>query len=765
MIRACLLVLAGGFAAQHSRVALSPELCVLLWVAVAAMLLCKRTRFAAWLLLGFTLLIQAAQGIVNARLDPQFAGDSLLTQVRIVDFPKSSGNSVLLMVEPLDDHRLPRRSRVSWFEPSQMPSLGDVWEFELRLRRPRGNSNPGVFDFEAWMLRQHIHASGYVVGGKRNRLLTSGAESSVDTFRREVVALSIKAARTPEAASVLAAIAVGTRHLITPQQWQRYAQTGTSHLMAISGLHIGLAAAAAFAIVAGLSGLLRLPGNHLQHALVAGLLLAVIYAAVSGFAVPARRAVIMLAVAALFFIRRQRIDPSNTVAVAALCVYLLDPVSSMTPGFQLSFAAVALLIWLARRHWRTPAGNRYRVRIHKALWQLLTLQAMLLFGLLPLTVLHFQRVAFLAPPVNLLAVPLFSFVTVPATLAGMLLSRVSDVLGLWLLRLAAASIDMLEILLRQFERLPFADVPIAAISAGAWCVIFLPLLWVVLPRRWPGRWIAVLGVMAIVLHKPAGPDNSCLDAYFLDVGQGLAVVLETSEHVLLYDTGASYRGGGSAAEQVVLPFLRSRRIDRIDWLVVSHADNDHAGGVGVLIDNLDVGQLFTGETLPPIPLEPIACLAGQRWQVDGIDFELLHPQPGSQQGGNDSSCVLAVRAGRHSLLLTGDIEAAAERELVQHGLLQPADVVLIPHHGSLTSSSRPFVNRTRPSLAIASTAYGNRWAFPKQAVTDRWQAVGAVVLDTATAGAISLRLCSDGGVRWLRQERQQRRRFWHDDPG
>ena len=768
MIRSCLLILVGGLAAQHSRVSPSPDLCKLLFVVVVAMYLWHRMRPGAWLLLGFVLFMQAGQSVITERLDPRFAGDSMLTQVRIVDFPKSTGAAVVMIVAPLDDDRLPPRSRVSWFEPSQLPSIGDVWELELRLRRPRGNSNPGVFDFETWMFRQDIHAAGYVVSGKRNRLLATGTERIVDRFRRDFIALAKAAASNAETAAVLAAIGVGTRHLITPQQWQRYAQTGTSHLMAISGLHIGLAATIAFAVVAALSGVLRLPGNHLQRAVVAGVLLAIAYAAVSGLAVPARRASIMLSVAAVCFLRRRQINPASTAAFAAWCVYLFDPVSAMTPGFNLSFGAVAVLLWLARRHWHTPGEYRRLARVRRAVLQLMTMQGMLLLGLLPLTVLYFQRVAFAAPAANLLAVPVFSFVTVPAVLCGMILSGFSSVLSLPVLRVAAASTDFAEFLMRQIERVPFTAVSIAAIGPGEWCFVFLPALWVVLPRRWPGRWIAILAVIAIVLHRPASPDSGCLNAYFLDVGQGLAVVVQTSDHVLLFDTGASYRGGGSAAEQVVLPFLRSRGIDRIDWLVVSHADDDHAGGVAALADYFrggGLGAVLVGEKLLDVLDDAVDCYAGQRWSVDGIEFAILHPDAEFRREGNDASCVLVLRAGRHSILLTGDIEAAAERELIQRGRLLAVDVVLIPHHGSLTSSSRPFVNSTRPLLAIASTGFGNRWNLPQQRVTDRWQATGAQVLNTATSGAISLSMCSAGGIRWLRRERQQRRRFWHDEPG
>jgi len=765
MIRACLLLVAGGYAAQHSRVPLSSDLCKLLLVASIAMLACRRTRFPGYVLLGFALFMQAGQGIVDDRLEAHFANDSLLTRVRIVDFPKATGSSVLMQVEPLDDHRLPPRTRLSWFEAPLQPSIGDIWELEVRLKRPRGYSNPGVFDGEAWMFRQRIHASGYVVNGKRNRRLRTGTESPINAFRRQFVARAIVATESPDAAAVLAAVGVGTRHLISGAQWEHYAMSGTSHLMAISGLHIGLAATFAFLVARALLGGLRMKGNVQVMAIGVGVLVAMLYAAVSGFGVPAQRASLMLAVAALAVVRRRAVDPFAAVSVAAIAVFVLDPVATMTPGFNLSFAAVVLLLWLARCRTSTAGGRTLIVRAMNTVRQLFTMQVFLLFGLMPLTVILFGRVALLATPVNLVAVPLFSVVTVPFTLASLAIGDTFGQAGFAALRIAAESVKWLGALIEQAVRLPIADITVAGVQDRAWIVVIMPALWAILPKGWPGRWVAPLAVAGLLLHAPKPPNQSCFDAHILDVGQGLATVVQTRRSALLFDTGASYRGGGSVAERVVVPFLKSKAIKRIDHLVVSHADNDHSGGVHAVHEYAEIGATLVGETLRQSGPPTSPCVAGQHWGADGVRFRILYPHPESPRDGNDSSCVLLITAGPYGLLLTGDIEAGAERQIIAENRPINIDAVVVPHHGSLTSSGVPFVDAVSPLLAIVSAGYGNRWGFPKERVVMRWRAVGAEVLDTATSGAVSLRICAAGGLQDLRRDRYERRRFWRDHGG
>ena len=727
----------------------------MLFVAVVLIFVIRRLRWFTFILFGYVIFMQAGNDIVNARLEPRFAGDSMLTRVRIADFPKRSGSSVSMLVESLGDPRIPARSRIGWHEPTRAPEFGDIWEFELRLRRPRGNSNPGVFSLENWMFREKLHAAGYVVPGDRNRLIAANALSGVESFRRDFV--SRLETSGGDSIPVLAAIGVGARHLISREQWDRYARTGTSHLMAISGLHIGLAAAASFGLFMLSFGLVRLRGNHLDRAVIVSATTAACYAMISGFAVPSQRAALMLGVAGLAFLCRRPAEPLRIVVQVAVLIYIIDPVSLMAPGFSLSFGAVLLLLWLTRSFWRPGPGLYVR--------KIVAMQFVLLMGLMPLTVLIFHRIAITAPLANLVVVPVFSFVTVPLTLASMFVQPVWQQAANLFLWLGGMSMQVIEWLIGMFANLPMANTPVSGVDGPdtiIFCLVLFPAIWVFLPTGWPGRRVAILGVIALLLHKPLAPPQGCFDTYVLDVGQGLSVFVQSRNHSLLFDTGKSYRGGGSAAEQFVLPFLQYRGIANINTLVVSHADDDHAGGVTALLRHFNVERILAGEGIPDAGLRAEPCREGQNWRVDGIDFRLLHPGADDALSGNDASCVLIISAGQHRAALTGDVEDAGERKVLQRISHENLTVALIPHHGSLTSSSPSFVNQLRPDYAIASAGYANRWGFPKERVVRRWEGSGAAVLDTASSGAISFRLCTDGGIKMLREERERRRRFWHD---
>lgn len=749
-------MLAGGLAAQHTTVLLRSDFIGALLVASLCALAWRRARAPAWFVIGFSLFLQSGSAIVDTQLEPAFEGDSMLTTVRVTGFPKVFGQSLTMLVEPLDDPRIPLRTRVSWFEPPVRPLIGDVWELELRLRRPRGNVNPGVFDYETWLFRERVHATGYVVAGKRNRLLWSGTASRRDALRQRFIARAGAAADSSLAAAILAAVGTGTRHLVAREQWDDFAATGTSHLMAISGLHVGLAALVAFVLVFAASGLLHTRGNSVVAALGCGVLIATAYAWVSGFGVPAQRALVMLAASAATVMRRRQVAAGSVLALAAIVVFVSDPIATLTPGFHLSFAAVVLLVWLARRR---DAGVRAGGLLDPVR-QLVVMQVFLMFGLLPLTAIIFQRFSLVATPVNLVAVPVFSFLVVPLTLLGLGLGDLSENAAEFALGLAARCIDSLVAGIAFAADLPMGHWSLAAISGGAFLVLLVPLAWVALPPGWPARRVAVLGVIALVAWKPPLPPAGCFDSWVLDVGQGLAVAIQTRHAVALYDTGIAWRGGSSSAEQVIVPFLRSRGIARIDRLIVSHSDLDHSGGVAVLGDELHVGLSVFGE--PPAG-DGWQCAAGQTWWSGAVRFEMLHPPMPRVVDGNDASCVLRVSAGPHALLLTGDIESGVERDLVRQRAGLGADVVIVPHHGSLTSSSVPFIDSVGADVAVVSAAHANRWGFPKRQVVDRWQTRGAELLTTARAGAVYLRICAADGVVELRREREERRRFWHAD--
>jgi competence protein ComEC len=395
--------------------------------------------------------------------------------------------------------------------------------------------------------------------------------------------------------------------------------------------------------------------------------------------------------------------------------------------------------------------------------RLVYLQFALLAGLFPLTIFIFDRVAIAAPFVNLLALPIFSFVTVPLCLFGMLLDGPLQGAGDVLLRWAYESIRVVLMLVDFVAERPSLRFSVPAFGATVALVAVLPLLHAILPPAWPGRRLAWIAIIAMLLYKPPAPPAGCLDYSVLDVGQGLAVVLRTRQHVLLFDTGPAFRSGSNTAELVILPFLQSVGIEKLDILIVSHADQDHAGGFAALARTLQIDQILVGEPVGQSQSSQTQCAAGYRWIWDEVSFEVLHPRNSSAWQGNNRSCVVLVSIGNLRILLTGDIEAPVEKLLVHAVALTRTDIVLVPHHGSSTSSSQPFVAALQPSLAIVSAGFGNRWGMPRADVVRRWEHLGARVLNTAADGAISQRICGPSGAGPVRRARVDSLQYWHDD--
>ena len=761
MIHACLYLLAGVYALQLSSFATGSDLIATALVAFFIALFFRAWRGVSWSLLGVGLFAVSAAGTLADRLAPGYAGDSIVARVRIADFPVYKDPSLSFVAVPLDDQRLSERIRLSWFEPPDTIAFGDVWELELRLRRPRGNLNPGSFDYEAWLFRAGIGATGYVVAGRRNVRLHAGMLGPIERVRQRVVTRLTQLPLDSGNVAVLAAISVGARHLLGRDQWERYARTGTSHLMAISGLHISLAAGGAYILSSIVTGLILRRGNYHATATATALCVAAVYGGMSGLALPAQRATVMIALLAAAVVRRRQPRPITILAASCVLLTVLSPTATMAPGFKLSFAAVLILIWLARRMARIRQRS-WHARLSGAVCQLGAVQVLLLLGLMPLTAGIFGRVSLVAPAINLIAVPVFSFVTVPFTLGGIVLDGPLEPVGDRLLLIASWSVGAVESLIEIAADWPGAASDVAELQRGGRLCLLMPLLWAALPPGWPGRGLAWLGLLALVVHEPRRPAPGCLEIEVLDVGQGLSIVLRDAEHVLLYDTGPAFRGGRSMAEAVVLPHLASRGIDRIDTLIISHADLDHAGGVRPLLQGMETGTILAGEALPGLSSTYQLCRTDAEWVSGGIRFRIVHPVEGSAVEGNDASCVLLAETGGYRLLVSGDIERVAEDSLVARDALPRVTVAIVPHHGSLTSSSEAFVDVLRPELAIVSAGYRNRWGFPKDDVVERWRAAGARVLGTAESGAISARICAATGLQAIGRHRPDHRRIWHE---
>jgi len=706
----------------------------------------------------------AAEGQLDDRLDPLWQNQYLTIDVYIVDFPVYSSSTLRFVAAPAGRPELPNQLRLTWFQPTDLPQVGQLWQLQVKLRRPHGYANPDGFDYEGWLFRKGIGATGYVLEDGDNRQSPQTPADPISRIRSHFVARVAALLPDDDAAAVLMAIGVGARHKISREQWDRYAATGTSHLMAISGLHIGLAAGSMFLFSWVLFAPFCSRRNVRDFAATVAILAAGAYALVSGMAVPAQRAFLMALVVAVALALRRRIPAGTMLAIPALLIFLLDPVAILVPGFKLSFSAVAVLYFCAQQHFRATTFSFCQVAgtLVTHTRRLVYLQFALLAGLFPLTALIFDRVAIGAPLVNLLALPIFNFVTVPLCLFGMLLDGPVQGAGDTLLNWAYETIHVVLMLVDIVAERPRLRFAVPALKGVMALVALLPILHIVLPPAWPGRRLAWVAIVAVLLYKPPVPAAGCLDYTVLDVGQGLAVVLRTREHVLLFDTGPAFRSGSNTAELVIKPFLQSQGIEKLDKLIVSHADQDHAGGVAALLRSFAIDQILVGEPVIQPHSSQTQCVAGYRWAWGEISFAILHPRNSSAWEGNNRSCVLLVSVGPNNILLTGDIESPVEKLLLHTTVLQRTDVVLVPHHGSGTSSSQPFIAALQPSLAVVSAGFGNRWGMPRRDVVLRWEQAGSKVLNTAVAGAISQRICHASGPAPVHRARVDSQKYWHD---
>jgi competence protein ComEC len=554
---------------------------------------------------------------------------------------------------------------------------------------------------------------------------------------------------------VLIALAIGDQQAIDPDQWRLFARTGVSHLMSISGLHVTMVAGLFAALVSfcwrkseGLA--LALPAQ--KAAALAGFLAAFAYCLVSGFAVPAQRTLYMVGVVAAALWLGRATSASRVLAAALLVVLVLDPWAVLSPGFWLSFAAVAVIFHVSTGHTAKP---HWLVQWGRVQWAVTV-------GLAPLMLVLFQQVSLVSPLANALAIPLVSFVVTPLALAGALLPF--D----WPLVLGHAILEALMAALGWLAALPSAMWQQHAPAPWTAALALLGIAWLLLPRGFPARWLG--GVLALPLFTvlPPAPAAGELWITVLDVGQGLAVLARTQKHALLYDAGPAFNAFADSGSRVVLPYLRGEGIDRLDALVVSHDDRDHSGGAGSVLEGIPVAALWSslpeGHALLAGREAREPCVAGRGWEWDGVAFEFLHPGTGTGTGpaarANNRSCVLRIAAPGGRVLLTGDIERAAERELLQRApALLPAEALLVPHHGSATSSSPEFVKEVAPRYAVFTVGYRNRFGHPRGDVLERYRSAGSTLLRTDTGGAVEMRF-APGGSR-IEQQRERARRYWH----
>lgn len=639
-----------------------------------------------------------------------------------------------------------RRIRLTRYD-GELPLAGERWQFSVRLRRPRGFANPAGFDYGAWLVSNGYHATGYVTRElPARRLRPAGGWQGLRFRLKQYLQRRLEGFNQRE---FLLALLVGDRSGVSPAMWQTYNATGTTHLLAISGLHIG--------IVAGLgAGLGALPARLLSLAgigavnlpLLAGALAAAAYAYLAGFALPTQRALIMTLVGLLAFGLRRRTAPWRFWGAALLGVLLLHPLAAYSPGFWLSFGAVAVLI-------HALAGRRQRRRD----WGVRAQWAVFL-GLAPVLAVAVGQVSAVGFLANLVAIPLYSLAIVPLNLLAAVADSLSPSAATVLWLVADRLLQLVQAYLQWLAEPSWAAL---SITGGLRWWSLLPALLgaavVLLPRPVPARWLALCLMGPLLLPRPpAAPPEGRLWLTVLDVGQGLAVVAQTANHSLVYDVGPRFSERFDTATAVVLPYLRHRGIDRVDRLVISHADNDHAGAVGPFLAGIETGDVQTGQRLPSTAAQR-PCQRGQRWQWDGVTFEYLHPGEGVDLQSNDRSCVLLISAGDQRVLLSGDIGHGVEKKLLPRLAGAPLVLLVAPHHGSLSSSGTPFVRTVWPRHVVFSAGYKHQFGHPHPRVVARYRRVGSRLWNTAAQGALRFRI-SPAGIEALPPWRKVRRRYW-----
>lgn len=684
---------------------------------------------------------------------------------------------------------VPARLALSWYGARVGVVPAERWQFTVRLRRPHGSVNPGGFDVEGWLLERNLRATGYVREGRvsseqlapqRLAAHTLDPGANVDRVRHHLRTLLAQRLAGERYGGVLIALVLGDQRAISEADWLLFNATGISHLVSISGLHITMIGGLAAWLTALLwrrsrALLARAPVQ--TAAAVAGMTAALAYCLLAGWGVPAQRTFFMLSVVAVAMLARTPLRPSLTLALAAAVVTLIDPWSSAAPGFWLSFGAVAAIL-LTMRGRRAPLVG-WRARLRSAA----QVQLAVTLALVPMTIALFQQVSVISPLANAVAIPLVSFVVTPLALLGglfVLLPSPVDSLTVPSLAIGHAVLDVLAAVLRWAAGFGWSVLPLPAPPPWALLFALAGVLWLLSPRGWPLRWLGAVWLLPLFVWPPERPAAGELWVTALDVGQGAAVLLESSNRTVLYDTGPRYTPQADAGGRVILPYLRWRGIGRLDLLVVSHLDSDHSGGVASVLRAMPntpvVTSIDPGHTMFAATSTVRRCTDQMELSPDvssdpratDVQLRFLHPTAAdftAARSTNAMSCVLLAQLGDVRVLLAGDIPSRQEAELLARESIGPVTLLGAPHHGSRHSSSEAFVEALRPRWIVFQAGYRNRFGHPDAGVLQRYRAVGSEIARTDYQGALQwrFRAAATSDAEPI-AARSAGRRYWHNQP-
>ncbi len=703
-----------------------------------------------------------ARDYLDHKLPERLAGQEFYVEGVIQGIPMMDDHVQRFMLNvnnfELEDKTilLPEHLRLSWYYGPRVKA-GEHWRLLVRLKPPHGFMNPGGFDYEGWLYQKNIHATGYIRKSEDNRKLADASVFSLDALRQRISADIQLILKDEEQAGLITALAVGDRSPISDKHWDTLIRTGTNHLMAISGLHIGLAAAFGFWLLRRLvpTALMKhVPAQQL--AMLGGLGVALIYALLAGLSIPTQRALLMLTCFVVMLLFKRTTSSINVMATALLAILLWDPVSVLSAGFWFSFLAVAVIFYVFSG--RLGPARGWRVRIRQWGW----LQFSIALALFPFSLLLFQQTSLISPLANLVLVPYVSFLIVPLVLLALLLMPLSSLLSGYLL---VAANKLLSLIWPVIEALSMHPWAYWVKAAPDWPELMLALMGVALllaPRGFPARGLGGLMLLPIILNIAEKPAVGDFEIALLDVGQGLSVVVRTRNHTLVFDAGNKFGSRLDAGDAVVIPFLRHWSVDQLDKLVISHGDADHIGGAQAIVDIYPEVEVIGQDIEPIVAKNKQACIRGERWQWDGVEFEFLHPEDRVYSRRNNHACVLRVSAPGGRLLIASDIEKAVEREFVAtYGGELQAEVLVVPHHGSKTSSSPAFVAAVAPQIALLPVGYRNRYHHPKPKVVERYRNSGASIHHSGHVGAVKVLFDAEKGAVVTDEYRKSSRKYWN----
>lgn len=677
---------------------------------------------------------------------------------------------------------VPSRVLLGWYsgDPGGDGAVqpGERWAFTVRLKRPHGTMNPGGFDFEAWMLERNLRASGYVRAGRndppamRVHAMVWAPRYAIERARSNLRAQLQPKLEGKRYGGVLLALVLGDQRAISDADWTLFNRTGIGHLVSISGLHITMIASLVGLAVGAMwrrSPVLLARAAAQTAAVIAGLIAAFSYALLAGWGVPAQRTVVMLATVGAAWLFSSRIGAATSLALAAALVCLIDPWAVLAPGFWLSFGAVAAIVWVVQGRPMHLAASGLRPLLHAAA----RVQIAVTLALVPATVLLFHQLSIVSPLANAVAIPVVSWAVTPLALLGAALAVIPAPVSLLaepVLGAADAIFAIVAALLEWAASFAWANVPVATPPLVLVVLAAVGVVWVLAPPGWPLRVAGAVAILPMFVWPALRAADNEVWVTALDVGQGSALLVETNQHVWLYDAGPRYSADTDAGERLILPYLRHRGIGKLDGLIVSHLDNDHSGGAASILRAVSVDRVMSsiapGHPVLNARADVERCAAGMRWSTGTLTFAVLHPAAPDYEAKrptNSMSCVVLITSGATRLLLTGDVPLADESALLAREPALRADWLAVPHHGSRSSSSAVLLDTLGATAAVAQTGYRNRFRHPEAEVVARYHARKIQFFRTDYSGALQWRFAGDGAST-VSSSREMQARYWHNRP-